>query len=163
MTWFNRLLGSTQTPRLAGIYIATSASAPMRSVASVEAMANEGLEGDRYATGGGYWRAIEACQITLIGADHLAAASRRSGLALGNGEHRRNLVIEGLSQNDLRNATLRIGEVCLCWQRVRPPCGYLDQIAGRGMARALGRLSGHCFRITQGGRLRVGDAVEFIH
>jgi MOSC domain-containing protein YiiM len=30
------------------------------------------------------------------------------------------------------------------------------------MAKALGRHSGHCFRVVAGGRLQVGDAVQRI-
>ena len=42
------------------------------------------------------------------------------------------------------------GEALLAWHRVRPPCGYLDRVAGAGMAKALGRYGGHCRRWRKG-------------
>lgn len=157
-----RLGRRTPAPHLAAIYIAPAAGAPMQPLDTAEAIAGAGLKGDRYAADRGHWRALDGCQLTLIMAEHLARAERRTGLALQHGAHRRNLVVAGLERADLRQARLRIGEVVLAWQRIRPPCGYLDQIAGRGMAKALGRHAGHCCRVIQGGRLRVGDPVELL-
>lgn len=132
----------------------------MQALEAAEAVVGRGLVGDRYADDTGHWRATDRCEITLISAEDLLRAERRSGLILQQGAHRRNLVIAGLGQADLGGVRLRIGEVTLDWHRVRPPCGYLDQIAGRGMAKALGRKSGHCFRVIAGGRLELGDGIE---
>jgi MOSC domain-containing protein YiiM len=149
-------------PQLVAIYIAPAAGAAMQRVDSAQAIAGAGLSGDRYATDRGHWRALDGCQVTLIVAEDLARAERRTGLVLQHGAHRRNLVVAGAERIDLWQARLRIGEVVLEWQRIRPPCGYLDQIAGRGMAKALGRRAGHCYRVIEGGRLRVSDPIEFL-
>jgi len=162
MRWLASLLGGQEAPRLVGIFIAREAGVPMQALDSVEAFAGRGLAGDRYAEDVGHWRLTDRCQITVISADQVARAERRSGRVLQTGAHRRNLAIAGLSQDELREARLRIGDVVLDWHRVRPPCGYLDQVAGRRMAKALGRHSGHCFRVITGGRLQVGDGVQLV-
>jgi MOSC domain-containing protein YiiM len=158
--WLQRRLRPAEEPRLVAIYIAAQAGAPMQGRESARALPGLGLEGDRYAAGTGHWRATDGCQLTLIAAEHLARAQRRTGLRLEDGAHRRNLVVAGLSRTDLRHTQLRIGTVVLSWHRPRPPCGYLDQIAGPGMAKALGRQSGHCFQVVAGGHLQIGDRIE---
>ncbi|MCF7989365.1 MAG: MOSC domain-containing protein [Thiohalocapsa sp.] len=148
--------------RLAAIYVAEQAGAPMRAHDAAEALPGSGLRGDRYAAGTGFWRATDGCQVTLIHGEDLARAERRSGLALQQGQHRRNLVVTGLAGTDLGHRRLRIGDALFVWHRVRPPCGYLDKIAGSGMAKALGKRSGICLKVIEGGWIRVGDAVGVV-
>ncbi|NBC47048.1 MAG: MOSC domain-containing protein [Gammaproteobacteria bacterium] len=154
------LFSQSRPPQLVGIYVAEHAGAKMQGLQAAEALVGRGLVGDRYANDAGHWRATDRCEITLISAEDLLRSEQRTGLKLQQGAHRRNLVVAGLRQSELRGARLRIGEVELRWHRVRPPCGYLDQIAGRGMAKALGRHAGHCFRVVASGRLQLGDRVE---
>lgn len=160
--WLRRRRGPPRAGRLEAILLANAAGAPMQPAASAVAMAGRGLEGDRYAAGTGWWRATDGCQVTLIHAEHLARAARRSGLEVTDGRHRRNLVVCGLTGAELRGAQLRIGEALFAWHRVRPPCGYLDQVSGRGTAKALGKHAGVCLKVIEGGVLRVGDAVSVV-
>jgi MOSC domain-containing protein YiiM len=131
----------------------------MRRSEQTLALVDRGLADDRYALGRGFWRLVDGCQVTLILAEDLQRAERRHGLPLDAGQHRRNLVVSGLSGVELRGRSLRIGEALLAWHRVRPPCGYLDRVSGAGMAKALGRFGGHCLRVREGGSIRVGDRV----
>jgi MOSC domain-containing protein YiiM len=160
--WLRRLRGGARTGRLEAILVADAAGAPMRAVEVATACAGRGLDGDRYAAGTGWWRATDGCQVTMIHAEHLARAARRSGVAVTDGRHRRNLVISGLADAQLRERQLRIGEALFSWHRVRPPCGYLDQVAGRGTAKALGRHAGLCLKVVEGGVIRVGDEVKLV-
>jgi MOSC domain-containing protein YiiM len=160
--WLRRLRGQPRAGRLEAILLAEAAAAPMHAVDSAVALAGRGLDGDRYAAGTGWWRATDGCQVTLIHAEHLARAARRSGLAVSDGRHRRNLVVSGLAAAQLRERQLRIGEALFSWHRVRPPCGYLDQVAGRGTAKALGKHAGLCLKVVQGGVIQVGDAVKLV-
>lgn len=135
---------------------------PLRAVVALE---NAGLQGDRYAERRGFWKVNEACQITLIGQRDLEQACRRApalASALGKGAHRRNLVIQGLRSRDLLGKRIRIGEAVVLVNRPRPPCGYLEQVEGRGLATALGRHSGVCATVQVAGSLRVGDGVEVL-
>lgn len=109
--------------------------------------------------GRGFWRLTDGCQVTLIHAEDLTRAQRRRGLLLDAGQHRRNLVVSGLAQTELRDRDIRIGDALFEWHRVRPPCGYLDRVSGPGTAKALGRHSGHCLRVRKSGLVKVGDSI----
>nr|WP_093036591.1 MOSC domain-containing protein [Thiocapsa roseopersicina] len=148
--------------RVTAIFVADAAGAPMRSSERTLALVDQGLADDRYALGRGFWRLTDGCQVTLILAEELLRAERRHGLPLDAGQHRRNLVVSGLVGVELRGRSLRIGEAVLTWHRVRPPCGYLDRVAGAGMAKALGRYGGHCLRVREGGLIQVGDEVTVV-
>ncbi|WP_300971574.1 MOSC domain-containing protein [Thiocapsa sp.] len=148
--------------RVTAIFVADAAGAPMRACERTLALVDQGLIEDRYALGRGFWRLTDGCQVTLILAEDLQRAERRQGLPLDAGQHRRNLVVSGLVGVELRGRSLRIGEALLTWHRVRPPCGYLDRVAGAGMAKALGRCGGHCLRVREGGVIRVGDRVSVL-
>lgn len=150
------------TGRVTAIFVADAAGAPMRAFDHARALADQGLAEDRYAMELGFWRLTDGCQITLILAEDLQRATRRHGIALDAGQHRRNLVVSGLVGVELRGRSLRIGEALLAWHRVRPPCGYLDRVAGSGTARALGRQAGHCLRVREGGLILVGDRVTLV-
>jgi uncharacterized protein YcbX len=148
-----------QTGRLTAIFVADRAGAPMRACHEVMAIVDAGLAEDRYARDEGFWRLTDGCQVTLIHSEDLARAERRFGLPLDAGQHRRNLVVSGLARVELRGRRISIGDALFEWHRVRPPCGYLDRVSGKGTAKALGRRSGHCLRVRKAGLIRVGDSV----
>ncbi|MHB8471813.1 MAG: MOSC domain-containing protein [Gammaproteobacteria bacterium] len=79
--------------------------------------------------------------------------------ALDSGGHRRNLVIDGLTTRQTEGRSFRIGSAVFRYDKPRPPCGYIDQLVGKGMGRALSHNSGICIRVVSGGTLTVGDAV----
>lgn len=150
---------------LRAIFIAAGAGEPMQSVNTIEAVTNRGLEGDRYSEDRGHWKSIDGCQVTLITEHDLEQAKKTDvefPAGLDQGSHRRNLVIAGLKVNQLEGKEFRIGTAVFRYDKPRPPCAYLDKIAGKGMCRALGTNSGVCIRVVTGGRLAVGDALEII-
>ncbi len=157
--WLRSLFRPNSTPRLKAIFIATGAGSAMQSVPSATAIRGRGLRGDRYHDNTGHWQFIEGCQVTLITAYELKQAQKRTGVDLSNGSHRRNLVIEGINPRALPGRRLRIGTAVFEYEKPRPPCGYLDQVAGRGIGRALSHNSGICARIIASGELTVGDAL----
>lgn len=145
---------------LTGIYVAEQAGAPMQERGEGELLAGRGLAADRYAEGRGYYRLTDACQVTVIDGRALARIERRTGVGLGRGQHRRNLVVEGVELRDLRPGTaLRIGPAVLEVARPRPPCGYLERLTEPGIVRALRRDAGLCLRVVTGGLIRRGDRV----
>ena len=95
----------------------------------------------------------------LIRAEALDRIRRRTGLAVSAGEHRRNLVVRGLSRRALERERITIGSVVFAVQGPRPPCGYLERLTEPGMARALRGRSGICLRVAEPGALAVGDGV----
>jgi MOSC domain-containing protein YiiM len=161
LSWLRRLRQGTRG-RLEAIFITDAAGKPMRRVDSITAIAHQGLEGDRYGEAKGFWKATDACEVTLISEQDLKQAKRRGAGRLEQGAHRRNLVISGLPAHALRDRDFRIGEAVFRYQKPRPPCGYLDRVEGAGMARALGRHSGICITVLQGGLISTGDRIEML-
>ncbi len=164
--WLGIKRHKPEAATLKAIFVAASAGEPMRSINSTEAISNRGLQGDRYSEDRGHWKSVDGCQVTLITEHDLTLAKKHAAAEfhqpLDNGGHRRNLVIAGLKTKNLEGKQFRIGSAVFRYDKPRPPCLYLDQIAGNGMCRALGRHSGVCIRVVNDGQLTVGDAVEII-
>lgn len=159
---FERLRGRARTPpTLAAIFVSAAAGEAMHSLETAEALAGQGLRGDRYCAGTGHWHPVESCELTLISLQDLERAGRRLNVGLDRGQHRRNLVVAGLRTGDLAHRRFRIGSARFEYWKPRPPCGYLNQVTGENTARALGPHSGVCLRILESGRIRVGDRLIF--
>lgn len=129
-------------------------------------MVAQGLEGDRYSQGRGFWKSVDACEVTLITQQEIDRACRRASTDmkqhLQEGGHRRNLVVSGVNINQMAGATLKIGDVVLQFVKPRPPCAYIDRVAGDGMCKALGKASGCCIQVVTGGQITVGDEVVLL-
>lgn len=155
-----RLRPADAIPKVTAIYISTARGEPMQVVSQVTAIAGLGLQGDRYLDGNGYWRSIEACQITFITEHELSQAAEGSQIDLHNGSHRRNIVISNIRHVKLVEQRFSIGEAIFEYHKPRPPCGYLDKIAGVGIGKALAKRGGFCVRVIQGGNIKIGDSLK---
>jgi MOSC domain-containing protein YiiM len=141
------------------IYIASSGSESMRKVDQAEAVASMGLKGDRYCERVGYYSGWDECQVTLIEVEDLETITTTSGLQVLNGEHRRNIVTQGIHLEELVGHAFRAGDAVLAFDRPRPPCAYIQSITETGMTRALAGKSGICALVVKGGVIRPGDEV----
>jgi MOSC domain-containing protein YiiM len=140
------------------IFVCARGGALMQRVGEVDAVAGGGFRGDRYMERTGYWTGVDECQATLIQAEMLEEIASDTGIAIGDGEHRRNIVTRGVSLDLLVGRRFRIGDVLFEYDRPRPPCGYIQKITERGMTRALGGARGGiCARVIEGGRIHVND------
>jgi len=146
-------------PHLAGIFIADAAGASMRRLADAQLIAGRGIDGDRYAMDSGHWSHSDECQVTLIAQEDLDEASLRTRVALHDGQHRRNLVIRGLSMAALAGKRFRIGSAVFGYDRPRPPCAYIRLVSDPDMPKALGRRAGICARCISSGVVAEGDAL----
>src|SRR4051794_37164677 len=94
------------------ICIAFNASAPMQSVAEIEAVVGVGLADDRYATGVGFYspRPTDpgAREVTLFEAEVLDMLRSEYELELTATEHRRNLTVRGVRLLDLIGKQFRV-------------------------------------------------------
>jgi len=149
-------------PVIEAIFIAPAKGCPMQRVASVQAIAGKGLEGDRYALGTGYYSGRYDCEVTLIEGEVLDLIEAENGPLSCEGQHRRNLVTRGLSLRNMEGCRLRIGEVLLEYHRPRPPCDYLQRLTQPGMTKALGPGAGIGMSILNGGVLREGQEIEVV-
>lgn len=151
---------------LKAIYIAGAAGEPMQVAESIEAVEGRGLQGDRYSADAGHWQSIEGCQVTLITEHELRSAMHKTTTQikteLETGGHRRNLVIAGLKTRQLEGKSFRIGGAVFRYDKPRPPCAYIDQVAGSGMGKALSHNSGICIKVISSGRLAVGDTLTIL-
>ena len=95
------------------IYVARVGGAPMEAVEEVEAVADAGLQGDRYAERTGYWSGIDECQVTLIEGEVIDQIDRETDLQIEHGEHSRNVITRGVRLLDLAGKRFSAGEAIL--------------------------------------------------
>ena len=133
----------------------------MRGLASVEALAGIGLEGDRYALGIGEFSTQPAVDrdITLIAAEELGRLAVSMGITLAASESRRNVTTRGVALNDLVGRRFRVGDVVLQGTRLCEPCTHLEAVTGKPLMRPLVHRAGLRAMILVGGTISVGDAI----
>lgn len=145
------------------VFVTTAGSRPMQRVDEATAVVGQGLAGDRYAIGGGYWSGVDECEVTLIEAEGLDEITATTGIGVRDGEHRRNVVVRGVRLAALAGRRLEVGEALLAFDRPRPPCRHVEQLTEPGMTKALARRRGGiCVTVVRGGAIRPGDAVRVL-
>lgn len=142
------------------IHIAADKSLPMQQLAEANALAGQGIEGDRYFLGiGTYSHSRDVSrEITLIEIETIEALQRR-GIFLNPGDARRNVATRGVPLNHLVGRTFLVGKVCLRGTRLCEPCEYLATMTQKGVLKELIHRGGLRADIIIGGAIRVGDAV----
>ncbi len=143
-------------PEITAIHIGPSKRAPLESVAEVEAVADEGLVGDR-KFGLGAQRSI-----TVVSEEELAKAAAELGHDIMPGATRRNVTIGGMELSRETGTRYRLGEVVIEVFQDCAPCEQMEETVGPGAREALRRRAGIRGRIVTGGTLRVGDPVELV-
>jgi MOSC domain-containing protein YiiM len=144
------------------IWLTPTTAAPMRRVPSARLLAGRGLEGDRYALGGGTWAGYPDLekQLTLIDADDVAALARETDAPLGPGDLRRNLVTSGVDLPSLVGAWFAVGDALLFGMKRCPPCTHLERLTGVRLIKAMVHRGGINAAVFAGGTVREGDAVR---
>jgi len=150
------------TGTLIEIWQSPAAEAPMRRMSLARLVAGVGLEGDRYALGGGTWAQYPDLekQLTLIDADDVAAVARETGATLSPGDTRRNLVTTGLDLPALVGGWFAVGDALLFGMKRCPPCTHLERLTGVRLIKAMVHRGGINAAVVVGGPIRVGDVVR---
>mmetsp|Transcript_16986 Transcript_16986/g.23316 ORF Transcript_16986/g.23316 Transcript_16986/m.23316 type:complete len:285 (-) Transcript_16986:159-1013(-) len=173
-----------------GIYIAPESAAPMQPLQQATLIKNVGIEGDRYALKTGTYSlrilgSEPGINVTMISADGVEetmkkenmepfTADNTNGLKLGI--LRRNIVLRGISAEDLNNMQgweVKIGEggdekeegggVRLFLHRRTVPCKYREAQNKRpGLQNKLFDVCGMNCEILHGGVIKIGDKVEVV-
>jgi MOSC domain-containing protein YiiM len=106
MNYRSSLISETHG-EVARIFVASERGSPMQSLASVEALADQGLRGDRYSQPKNSQAPDN--QVTLIELENIEAFTRSTDLALTPEMPRRNIVTRGIRLNDLCGKRFRVG------------------------------------------------------
>lgn len=154
------------TGRVEAIFSCPAAGQPMATLAEVEVVAGQGLVGDRYSAGTGFYsdrpRADGGRELTLIATEMLDEVFAASGIRLEPVESRRNLLTSGIGLNELIGATFTIDEVVCEGIDYCTPCEHLVELTRKDVLRPLVNRGGLRARIVSGGTIRVGAAVRQI-
>ncbi len=147
---------------VAHLHMAPRAGAPMSAAAALTLVAGQGVLGDRYKDGKGYYsnKPEEGRQITLFEAEVLEALKRDHGIDFAPHEHRRNVTTSGVPLNHLVGRRIRIGAAILEATRLSVPCQYIVELTGKKVFKPLINRSGLNCRIIAGGVICVGDPIE---
>src|SRR6187401_3524407 len=151
--------------QLLAIAIARQAKAPMEPVEAIEAVAGEGLRGDRYGAGIGAaqfrGRRSPEKEVTLIAREAIDAANDEFNYSIEHLDTRRNLLTDGVPLNDLVGKTFRVGQVLLKGLELCEPCGYLEKRTFTGIKAALKHRGGLRCCVLQGGQIEVGNPIDY--
>lgn len=145
-----------------GLHVTPRSFLPMKGMEEIVLKEGEGILGDRYATGEGFYcdRPEEGRQVTLFEVETLEALARDHGIRLEMADHRRNVTTRDVPLNHFVGRVFRVGEVVLEGTRLSTPCRHIEQITGLEVFTPLLHRSGLHARIISGGTVRLGDSVE---
>lgn len=144
------------------IHVATTGTAPMKSVTTAGAVAGQGLEGDRYYSKLGTYsnQAGSGRDVTLIEIEAIEGLKRDYEVQLDPGQARRNIVTRNVALNHLVEQEFRVGDVVLRGTRLCEPCAHMERLTIKGAMRGLIHRGGLRAEILKGGTIRVGDVIE---
>jgi len=146
--------------RIDSIFITTTSGAPMQSMATAELVAGRGIRGDRN------YREVEPHeeQITFIAAEEIERFNQATGLHLGNGDPRRNVVTRGVALDALVGRRFRVGSASFSGLELCEPCATLGKrlasppVTPAAVVAAFTHRAGLRARIDVGGTIAPGDA-----
>ena len=144
------------------IWLTDAAAAPMRRTPTGLLVAGAGLDGDRYALGGGTWVQYPDLekQLTLIDRDDVAAVAAEVGVALAPGDTRRNLVTTGVDLPALVGRWFAVGDALLVGMKRCPPCTHLERLTGAKLVKAMLHRGGINAAVFVGAEIAEGAVVR---
>jgi len=149
--------------RVTAIYRAPADGATPEAVESVRAVADRGLEGDRYFADAGTFAERDGSDLTLVAAEALEALAVEAAIDLGPGAHRRNVTTSGIDLGALVGERFRIGDAVCVGTGPCTPCAYLEEhLAEPGLREAMDGRGGLRARIVDTGVVRTGDDISLL-
>ena len=139
------------------IFVAPIRGASVKAVGAVEALADQGLRGDRYTDE--KLRRSPDYQVTLIELENIEAFSQSTGLLLTPDMPRRNIVTLGIRLNDLCGKRFRFGGAIFEGLELCEPCSLFAKRTHSEVLKFFAEKGGLRARILSGGEVRVGDFV----
>ena len=142
------------------IHIAESGGEDMLELQMATLIEGVGIEGDRYATGRGYYSdRPDIREVTLIDEETLITLKRDHNIELLPCEHRRNLTTRNVPLNHLVGRQFKVGGTVLEGGRLNVPCKYLQTLLNKKVFVPLLNRSGLNCRIIKGGKIVPGDLI----
>ncbi len=149
-----------RTGIIQAIWIAPEKGAPMVSLPEVQAVAGQGLFGDR-----NFSRQTKNAvdkNLTLIEAEKIEDFTRSTGLDFSAEDARRNLVTRSIELNPLLGREFFIGAVKVIALELCEPCSLLAKRTHRQVLWGLLHRGGLRCRIVSDGIIHIGDKVGAI-
>ena len=140
------------TGRVESIHVVAEKAGPPKARERVSVVAGRGIEGDR--------KFDSNHDLTLVEAEALEGLTEDTGIELGPGESRRQVMTRGVSLNDLVGKRFRVGELECVGEELCEPCDHLQSLTQPGVLRGLVHRGGLCAEVVSGGEIAVGDSVE---
>lgn len=138
--------------RVESIHVVAETGGPPAARERVSVVAGRGIEGDR--------KFDSNHDLTLVEAEALEGLTEDTGIELGPGESRRQVMTRGVSLNDLVGRRFRVGELECVGEELCEPCDHLQSLTQPGVLRGLVHRGGLCAEVVSGGEIAVGDPVE---
>ena len=142
------------------LYIAPEPAGPMIPVPQVRALADRGLEGDRFFRES--WTAAKRPDkaVSLIEEEVLEMAASEHQVSIAGDQTRRNIVTRRVPLIELLGREFTIGTVVMRGIRLFEPCGHLEKVSKvPGIFRALEHRSGLKAAILSDGVIHIGDSI----
>jgi MOSC domain-containing protein YiiM len=147
------------------IQIAPMATEKLVSMPEANAVAGQGLEGDRYFKKRGTFsnKLGGGREITLVELESVEALKRDLKIQLEPTQTRRNIVTRDVPLNHLVGQQFHLGrEVVVHGVRLCEPCDHLEKLTQTGVREALLHRGGLRGDIIKGGMIRIGDRITSI-
>lgn len=146
---------------LIGIFVTPRKGTDLQSVERAEAVAGQGLVGDRYFAKGGTYSEKDGPdrEVTLIEIEALDGLASEYELKLTPAQSRRNLLTRGVPLNHLVGKTFKVGDVILRGIRLCEPCSHLEKLTCKGVEKGLKHRGGLRAQIVTGGTLAIGAKI----
>ena len=144
------------------LFIVDKKAAPMKKVEQMNALAGQGIEGDRYFLGTGTYskKPEPGRQVTLIKSETLESLKDKFDITVKPEESRRNILTRGIEINDLIGTEFFVGPVRLRAHRITQPCLYLENLLGQpGLYKELWDNGGISCEILSEGIIKEGDII----
>jgi len=138
---------------IVSIHIVRKPDAPTESCNQVMVRTNFGIEGD-YRSG-----KYQIGQITLVEAEIMDTVSRELGYEIPAGASRRQIMVRGITLNELIGQNLRLGAVLVRVEDKCNPCNNMEKRIGHGAKDAMNGKGGIRCRVIDGGKFQVGDKI----
>lgn len=153
-------LGTEDHPRVLALYTAAKAGGTPQAMNQVRALAGRGLQGDRYADGGGTFSGHPGRRdVTLVEIEAIDAFEQAYHLQIDPAELRRNIVTRGVRLNELIGVEFRIGGISVRGLRLCEPCYHLARLTRAAVLPGFVHRGGLYAEILEGGVLAVGDPI----